>query len=424
MSGHLLSVLDVFGTSRKLPQNYVTRDHVDTAFIKALSQDRHVVVHGSSKQGKTSLRKKHLFENDYITITCQRLWKLNDIHEAILKSIQFCPSIANETSSEDTHKVNMAIGAAQKEEQQTTNNKTIKKHLEINLTNTSEIIQILQELNFKKFIVIEEFHYLEESVQVDFAQAMKAFHELSDIVFIVVGVWLEEDKLTVLNNDLHGRIISVNADSWHDEDIDSLFKISEQLLNLNLAHDFKENIKKYCKGNIFLIQEVCLAACEAQNIFTRQEHTTPVGDHFNLHQAISKLLDTQTGRYHKFFMDFSAGYGATEHDLYKWILCPLITLSERTWQQGMTPQAIRRYLEKVHPNGRKIKIGRLIAALNKVSALQLSKKTSPIIIEYNPTRSRLNIVDKGYLVWRHFQDKETLLSLADLSDEYQPDTED
>lgn len=51
---------DVFGITRGLPLNYVTRNDVDGKFIDSLTREKHLIVHGGSKQGKTSLRKYNL----------------------------------------------------------------------------------------------------------------------------------------------------------------------------------------------------------------------------------------------------------------------------------------------------------------------------------------------------------------------------
>ncbi|MDL2425161.1 hypothetical protein M2C68_21565, partial [Pseudomonas sp. BAgro211] len=82
----------------------------------------------------------------------------------------------------------------------------------------------------------------------------------------------------------------------------------------------------------------------------------------------------------------SVGFGSTEFDLYKWILCPLITFTTHNLENGITAQALRRFLEKRHPSGSMIKHGRLVGALLKVMDLQQEKKISPIIVEYDQTR--------------------------------------
>ena len=59
---------DVFGVSRDLPTTYVVRDAVDDKLLDNLTRDKHVIVYGSSKQGKTCLRKHCLQDDDYILV--------------------------------------------------------------------------------------------------------------------------------------------------------------------------------------------------------------------------------------------------------------------------------------------------------------------------------------------------------------------
>ena len=76
---------EVYGIQRELPLNYVERKNVDQKLIENLNKNRHIVIYGSSKQGKTSLKKSCLKSEQYINIQCSNNWKLIDIHLAILK---------------------------------------------------------------------------------------------------------------------------------------------------------------------------------------------------------------------------------------------------------------------------------------------------------------------------------------------------
>ena len=79
------STESVFGMSRDLPLNYVIRKNVDEKLIDNLTREKHLVIFGSSKQGKTSLRKNCLQESDYVVIQCSNKWSSADLHTAILK---------------------------------------------------------------------------------------------------------------------------------------------------------------------------------------------------------------------------------------------------------------------------------------------------------------------------------------------------
>lgn len=61
---------EVYGITRELPLNYVSRKLVDDALLENLEKGRHIIIFGSSKQGKTSLRKKCLPDEKYIIVHC------------------------------------------------------------------------------------------------------------------------------------------------------------------------------------------------------------------------------------------------------------------------------------------------------------------------------------------------------------------
>jgi len=63
---------DVFGISRDIPKNYVVRESVDGALVNALARDKHIVIYGSSKQGKTCLRKYNLRKEEHLVVTASQ----------------------------------------------------------------------------------------------------------------------------------------------------------------------------------------------------------------------------------------------------------------------------------------------------------------------------------------------------------------
>ena len=78
---------EVFGVTRDIPGTYTERARVDGELIESLIRDKHIVIYGSSKQGKTSLRKWTLEPGDYTLVTCTNRMTLAKLNEAILKSV-------------------------------------------------------------------------------------------------------------------------------------------------------------------------------------------------------------------------------------------------------------------------------------------------------------------------------------------------
>ncbi len=79
------TVDEVYGLSRNIPLNYVERHDVEERLLFNLNRDKHITIFGSSKQGKTCLRKHCLNENDYILVQCSNRWSLSDLNANILK---------------------------------------------------------------------------------------------------------------------------------------------------------------------------------------------------------------------------------------------------------------------------------------------------------------------------------------------------
>lgn len=411
---------DVFKISRGLPLNYVVRQHVDNRFIEALTEDSHLVIHGSSKQGKTSLRKYNLNETDYIDITCSNTWTLEELHISILKEAGYSITVSESKTIKGKAKVKLQLpfvsgssGEVEYEKAKQIN----KKNIELDPSDVNDVIRSLNEINFKKYVVIEDFHYLPEETQINFSIALKAFHETSKICFIIVGVWLEEDRLTVHNGDLTGRVISINADLWTPEDLDELFYISESLLNINFAEKFKSDVKESCNGSVFLAQNLCHEACKISNITDTCKELTVVGEGINVSIEIKKILNNQNSRYLKFISDFSAGFDQTELQLYKWILYAIIEVDIRFLETGYPAAAIRRSIESKHPKKSAISQKKLVQALRKSVDLQVKNRIQPIVIEYDSNTSRIKVVDRSFILWLSYQDKEELYEHADLTDE-------
>lgn len=419
-------VSDVFKISRELPLNYVDREHADSCFIEALTQDQHLVIYGSSKQGKTSLRKSNLEDADYIDVTCSNNWDLAALHSAILKEAGYTVSVSEEKTLTGRNKIKLKFEipflsgpSASSELGIDRARKVNRKNLELDPSDVNDIIRALNEIEFKKYIVIEDFHYLPEETQVDFSIALKAFHESSKICFIIVGVWLEEDRLTVHNGDLTGRVISINADLWTDGDIDCLFDNSECLLNITFHENFREDVKTQCNGSIFLVQQLCHEACKASAITKTQktEDNVYVASNFDVSISIKKILDSQNSRYLRFITDFGIGFDTTELELYKWILYAIIKTEKSALEIGLPAAAARRTIVKVHPQSSLISHKKLVQALRKSVDLQVKKRIQPIVFEYDANTTRIKVVDRSFLLWREYQDMDTLYEYCDLSDE-------
>ena len=253
----------VYGITREVPLNYVTRPSADDKLIENLTRDKHLVVYGSSKQGKTCLRKHCLEENDYIVVQCSNHWTLEDIHSNILKRAGFRVTQSEKRTSTGKNKIVASLGASLfgvgakvgGETENTLGKETTTAELELDPADVNDVIAALNSQGFNRYIVLEDFHYLPLQSQMDFAVALKAFHETSKLCFIIIGVWLEENRLIVYNGDLTGRVVSINADTWTDEELTAVIVKGADLLNIRFTDTFMRELTRESYNNVYIVQD-------------------------------------------------------------------------------------------------------------------------------------------------------------------------
>lgn len=411
---------DVYGIGRDLPLNYVIRPSVDDSLINNLTRDKHIVIYGSSKQGKTSLRKHCLKDDDYIVVHCSNKWSLGDLHAAILKRAGYELTQSSTRTTTGKNKILASFKAklfgvgieAGAEKEKTQADATTTKPLELDPEDVNDIITALT--NFKLFIVLEDFHYLPIDTQKDFAVALKAFHEQSPLCFIIVGVWLEESRLTVYNGDLTGRVVGINADEWSKAELEQVIATGEALLNVSFTVPFKEKLLAGCLDSVYIVQESCYQACVKKGVQFTQDQTVEIGDGLDVSAVIREVVNQQTGRYNSFIIQFAAGFQETALQMHKWLLYPVLTATNEMLEEGLKYRWMRDVLREHHPEGKELNLGNLTQALQSTASLQVKKDIKPIVLDYDQTNLKLNVVDRGFLIWIANQDRIELLDLAEL----------
>lgn len=413
---------DVFGLSRELPLNYIERSDVDNKLRQELKAQKHIVIYGSSKQGKTCVRKHCIEPSDYILVQCSNRSDVSELNASILKRAGF--EITQSTKKGMTGKLKiiaslkatvLGIGASVGgEEENSTSSELVKAPLEIDVDDVNDVIAALKSINFKKIIVLEDFHYMPFETQRDFSIALKAFHESSEITFVIVGVWLEDNRLIVYNGDLTGRIISVNADKWSSAELTQAIDEGGNLLNIKFSDKFKEDVITHCLNSVYLVQEACRRACIMSDISQTQENSVEIGNGLDGKEIIASIVSDQSARYNSFLLNFSEGFQDTELQMHKWILHPVLCASIEQLELGLKFKDIRAALQAIHPRGEKLNLGNVTQSLQSTASLQIKKNIMPIILDYDQTNRKLNVVDKGFLIWLQHQDVNELKNDLDL----------
>jgi hypothetical protein len=277
---------EVYGIARQgVPLTYVSRPAVDDRFLNEITRDQHIVVYGSSKQGKSSLLRTALKDDDYVAVQCAIDWGKEAVYRAILKEIgiSVAETQTHTTSGSRELKAEVKLeggvplfakakGGVDAKGSRTRGDAMESRFIEFDPSSATDVIRVLDEAGFERFIVIEDFHYLDPDVQRQFASDLKTFFERSKISFIIVGVWLEANKLVVYNGDLAGRITSIPADTWTEGELMAVVHAGQTPLNVEFSDQVVQSLVDHSQRNVGLLQEACRQMCLARDIYgTAQE---------------------------------------------------------------------------------------------------------------------------------------------------------
>jgi len=416
---------EVFGITRDIPPNYVARDKVDGAFVDSLTREKHVVVYGSSKQGKTCLRKFNLGDHEHAVVTCSNKWSLAALHTAILKSVGYTVTASETLTQSGARKINASftgrvgiphvgeLGTTVGGEKEGGNQlATTTEPLELDPEDVNDVIAAMEACGAPTFIVLEDFHYLSDEAQDDFAVSLKAFHENSAYCFIVVGVWLDENRLIELNGDLSGRVIAVDADKWSEAELRSVLKKGQDLLNFEFDPILADELVKGSFESVSVLQEACNRACETEGVLQTLDERRTIGAELKAAELIKAVVDLQSARYNAFLSKFADGFQGTELEMHRWLLYPVLTTRAEDLERGLRLTEINRTLKAVHPKGADLNPGNVTQALKSAASLQVQKNIKPLVLDYDQSARRISVVDRGFLIWLSYQPKDELFETA------------
>ncbi len=416
---------NVYGTSRDVPKTYVERAGVDDRFLNDITRDKHLVIHGGSKQGKTCLRKYHLNENDYVVVQCTRETTKAKLYEMLLKKAGIDSEVTTSRTITGGWKLNVKVGAEGKVpfvakatgetsgEYEHESAQTIEaREFEIDPEDPNDIAHVLNKAGFSKYIVIEDFHYLDEDAQRSLAVDLKVFHENSKLIFVIVGVWLEANRLTLYNGDLSGRLATINADRWEEKDLLRVISEGEPLLNIAFPDSVKSAVVAACQNNVGLLQEVLYRICEKYNIWQTQDKFKEIGTVGDVDEMLKAVSEEQATRYRNFLSRFAEGLGQTQLEMYRWLLYVIVKAKPEELRRGLRPNIIFQRTKAAHPSANTLQQNNVVQALERVGTVQFKHKLQPLILDYS--NGELMVVDANFIVFLQTHGEQELIEYIGL----------
>jgi hypothetical protein len=417
---------DVFGVKSTLIQSYIERDTVDERFKSAITDGNEVIVYGSSKQGKTSLILKHLSVDQYVKVECSPQTQPVDIYKSILRqmNIMYTESETIEAGSEHGGKLNGGFKVripflgdvstvAEVTDKKMKKESATTTYIEYNLSLAQDVSELLKKSGVNKYIVIENFHYLELSVQETLAYDLRVFQD-HHLIFIVLGIWREANRLIQFNGDLLDRITEVPVEPWDVLDFHRVISKGEQLLNVDFSQ-VKDQLVSDSFDSVGVVQEICKHCCLISGVTKTSPNTLVITQ-----DTLKKALDVKAGDYgvrhirnFEAFVDIarrtSNQSGKPSLAFPYYFIKLLLTQKFDDIERGLSRAVLLDEIRKIHHRPDDVRSGDLGKFLHKITEHQISKKIQPPFVDYDRGGKVLKIIDSSlYFFLKHCNREEIL----------------
>lgn len=402
----------VFGITTDVPTyTYVDRQELDERFAHYLESQKHIVIHGASKQGKSCLRKKQIDGNNSLVIQClPAMEHSEDVWRAALDKAGIQLTAKTITTVTDGGHIDGALEAKMGVASLIGIKGGVNAGLESSKSATEEVEQSQEDLlsllaaflrKNNKRLVLEDFHYLPDDVRKNIAFGLKALYEEKAYV-VVIGIWSEQNLLTYYNGDLTGRIEEINL-IWNDSELNEVLSKGEGTLNIQFAPGLRSQLIESAFGNVGLLQRLAEKICLEAGALSFHEQTKIIADIDLLSKARAQLVNDIRQRYTRIAEAFKEGMRAdAELQLYTRIYNELVDSSDDELINGISSQSLLKRIQLRAGDGLGIRQSDLTSALDRVERLQARKGVTPLLVSYSKDLRKLFLNDREFMFYRKY----------------------
>lgn len=414
----LLAISSIFSGVKTPTETYIPRDSgkYEVELKQGLLEEGVLcLLTGSSKTGKTSLYNKVLNDLDKtpIRVRCSASLTSDEFWNYPLEHLDFSRLKSNEKSKADGTKIGGSLttslgwawlasikGTLSAETNSAKSEKELKETI-LAKPSPTHLVPLLKSSN--AVLVVEDFHYLSESVQKEIFQQWKIFTD-NEISVVVVGTTHHGVDLAVANPDLIGRIKHIDLKRWTDGDLEAIAIKGLTLLNFTNSRLVSHLIAKESAGLPIITQQICAQLFTDRGI-TSWDPSTPIAfTSSETHTALHNVATTRYKHFEHWHSQLVSGprKAARKYDTYAIILA-LFVQDPPTFNLTRTEIDERLKKAKLQPEHTPPPAS-INSTLSSLAKFQESRKFS--LLEWSKSDRTVYILEPSFLFYlRWYQNK-------------------
>lgn len=419
---------EVFGVSSKHVESYLEREGVDAKFREAIETDKQVVVYGSSKQGKTSLVSKYLPYDENILVSLTPKTTVLDIYQTILSSVGVRIAAGMTESRSTESSVGIAArfkamiplfssGEAEVAgELKAGSGKEIRyEEVPVNLELPQHVSDLLKRVGNKKKVILENFHYLNDEIQKQFAFDLRAYQELG-VKFVILGVWREKNRMAQFNGDLLDRVVEIPVEPWIEDEFREVAAKGGAALRVSFEQNLLEKAIDASFSSIGVFQELMKGVCRESGVSETLPEFRELNEAEALERTIAQKARDYAARHQRALEAIAAGHtsGGAKGDLPPlylpyYLVKVVIEGGFEAIADGMSRKDLHERIKTAHHRGEDVRASDMSNLLFGLANLQAAKSISPPIIDFDAQNRVLQVVDSTFYFFLKHSDPEEVL---------------
>lgn len=401
----MLRVTDVFGIRTTVSEySYIDRGQLDSEIHRLSGRDQHIALRGESKSGKSWLRQK-VFQDGNV-VACRLNYSADDIYRQILANLDISIKVEKTTTLGATIQFEgktelgwkcLAKATGGAATSGNAESQTVLRNIGKDQFDFEFLSQVIKSSNRR--VVIEDFHYLDSTIQERLAHELKSFWDFG-VYFVVIGVWHRKNFLTHLNPDLAGRITEVEV-SWTTDELSSSIHKGARALNVAIDTRVANRIATDSYSNIGILQSLALSYFEKMGVSEKLGHPHELANLAVVEDAGMAYADQIEAVYAVFAEAVSEGIRKRSNatQIYAFAMWAIMDASDADLIKGLTLDQI---FEVANPRQPRIQKPNLRSVLKKFKDIQLDSRGNRLVLAFDEHTDSVIVVDKGVLFYRKY----------------------
>lgn len=139
-------------------------------------------------------------------------------------------------------------------------------------------------------LIVDDFHYIEKSIQKSIVRALKS-PIMRGLPVIFIAIPNRKYDAVEVEREMTGRIENIEMPVWEDSELKRIAELGFQSLNVGISNSIIETMTMESYGSPFLMQQFCREICNKCSIIERKGLRQVISNNFQIENVFQEIAE-------------------------------------------------------------------------------------------------------------------------------------